>query len=354
MRTVMRNAVGSWLDARPSARVACLAGRNALRRWPLVGLVALCVLAALATLGRVRAVARAIAAAAHEPWPVLTIATVIVAILVVRRRRRLAREAHRDWLGALPSDVSPMVRAASGTLGLGLVGALWLALASVLARLPAWMPVRLIVVCVAGAVIGVTLAAAVAAVLERRARRGRTDPRVRRRSRYSLGERPRPGWSTQAAVSSLGGWPLAEARFADRPNIRARSLWLLLLAVPMNEPVGRILAAVFVWLLMLHLLNLLRAMVRTACPASWWLAPTGLRPVRFAAALCWRALAATAAACIVLIALTYAVGGPAPARTAVLAGALWLAVAGGVSMAVSALALRSGSKAERALFRWRG
>ncbi len=350
----MRDAVGSWLDARPSARVAWLIARNALRRWPLVGLAAPFALGAFVALGRASAVARAIAAAAREPWLVLTISTLIATVLVARRRRRLAREAHRRWLGALPSDVSPMVRAASGPLALGLAAVLWLALASAVARLPAWMPARLTVVCIAGAAIGVTLAAAIAAVLEWRTRRGRADPRVRRRSRYSLSERPRSGWATHAVLSPLGGWPLAAARFGDRPNIRARSLWLLLLAVPMNEPVGHILAAVFFWLLMLHLLNLLRAMLRTAFPASWWLAPTSLGPMRFAAALCGRALAATAAACAVLIVLTYALGGPAPARTAALAGALWLVVASGFGVAVSALASRVGSKAERAVFRWRG
>jgi len=350
----MRNALGSWLDARPSVRVAWLAAGNALRRWPLAGLAALFAFGALVALGRVSAVARAIAAAAHAPGLVLPICTLIAAVLVVRRRRRIARQAHRHWLGALASDVAPMVRAASGPVALGLVVALWLALASALTRLPVWMPARLIAVGFAGAVIGVALAAALAALLAWRARRARADRGMGRRSRYSLSERPRAGWATHAALSPLGGWPLAEARFGDRPNIRARSLLLLLLAVPMNEPVGHILGAVFAWLLMLHLLNLLRTMVRTAVPASWWLAPTSLGPVRFALALCWRALAASAAVCVVLIALTYALGGPAPARTAVLAGALWLVVAGGLGVAVGALALAVGSKAERAVFRWRG
>ena len=350
----MRNAVGSWLDARPSVRLAWLAGRNVLRRWPLAGPAALGALAALATLGRVRAVARAIGSAAREPRLVLVISALTATVLVVRRHRRLAREAHRRWLGALPNDVSAMVRAVSGPVALGLTAAVWLALASALARLPAWMPARIIMAAAAGAVIGVALAAAIAAAREWRARRGRAAARVRRRPRYSPSEPARSGWATRAMLAPLGGWPLAEARFKDRPSIRAHSLWLLLLAVPMNEPVGHVLASVFVWLLILHLLNLLRALVRTAFPASWWLAPTSLGSVRFAIALCRRALGATAAACAVLIVLTYALGGPGPARIGVLAAALWLAVAGGLGVAVSALALRARSKAERAVFRWRG
>ena len=350
----MRNAVGSWLDARPSVRLAWLIGRNVLRRWPLVGPVALGALAALAMLGRVQAVARAIGSAAREPRLVLVISALIATVLVARRHLRLARVAHRRWLGALPNDVPAMVRAASGPVALGLAAAVWLALASTLARLPAWMPARIILVAAAGAVIGVALAAAIAAAREWRARRGRCAARVRRRSRYSPSEPARSGWATRAMLAPLGGWPLAEARFRDRPSIRAHSLWLLLLAVPMNEPVGHVLASVFVWLLILHLLNLLRALVRAAFPASWWLAPTSLGPVRFAIAFCRRSLGATAAACAVLIVLTYALGGATPARISALAAALWLAVAGGLGVALSALALRARSKAERAVFRWRG
>ncbi len=157
-----------------------------------------------------------------------------------------------------------------------------------------------------------------------------------------------------AALTPLGGWPLAEARFGDRPSLRARSLLLLLLAVPMNEPVGRILAGVFVWLLILHLINLLRALLQSAFPAAWWLAPTPVRAARFAAALSVRALAATALTCAALCVVTYATGALAPVHTVLQLGALWLVGVGGLGVTVSVAALCARSKAERAVFRWRG
>jgi hypothetical protein len=114
-----------------------------------------------------------------------------------------------------------------------------------------------------------------------------------------------------------------------------------------------VLAGALVWLLILHLINLMRALVHTACEASWWLAPTPLAPPRFALALCHRALLAQSAVWVLLIGLAYVIAGSAAARTSALIGALGLAVASGLGITLSVLALRGGSKAESMVYRWR-
>lgn len=344
----------AWSTAWPSLHSAWLMARNVQRRWPVVRFAVPGVLVVLAALGRAPAVAGALAAAARAPWRVLTIASLLVMVAIERRRRRLDREAHRRWLGALPRDLSSLARAAVVPGAVAFVLALWLVLAAALGQWPVWIPADLLGLGAAGGLIGGALAAVLAAAAAWRRRSPAAGARARRRSRYSLSERPRAGWATGAALTPLGGWPLAEARFGDRPSLRARSLLLLLLAVPMNEPVGRILAGVFVWLLILHLINLLRALLQSAFPAAWWLAPTPVRAARFAAALSVRALAATALTCAALCVVTYATGALAPVHTVLQLGALWLVGVGGLGVTVSVAALCARSKAERAVFRWRG
>lgn len=343
----MRNVPGSWLDARPTVRTAWLCTRNVMRRWPLASVATVAAWAALALLGRLKTVAELIAAAARHPFFVLAAATLLAMIIVQRRRRRIAREAQRYWLAALPSDLPPTARATMGWLAGAAVVALWLVLTAEVARLPGRIPAVLIAFAAVGGVFGFALGWALSALTTLRMRHRRTGARAR--SRYSLSGRSRPGWATRAALTPLGGWPLAEARFRDRPNVRARSLGLLLLAVPLGTPVGRILTGVFAWLLLLHLINLMIAVLRAALPASWWLAPTPLGSTRFAVVLCHRAVAEMVIVWALLLGLTAAAFGSTAARTGTVIAVLWIGAACVLGLSASVLAMRAGSRAQPAV-----
>ena len=347
----MADRVPSWLAARPSVRVLWLQGRNLWQRRPLPVAAAACAFLALGALGRIRAVIYVIALAALSPRAVLVVAAVVAATLALRQRRRLSDDWHRHWLAALPGDVSLMVRTAVRPVALWLAAAALIVLLSLAAQLPAWVPARVIGYCACGVVLGVALAAAFMAVSSRRGQTGRT-ARALPHSRYAAAPPAQCARREGVSLAPLGSWPRAETQFRDRPTIRARSLVLLLLAVPMGVAAGPVLAAAAAWLIMLHLINLLVALARTALSASWWLAPTPLGPLRFAAALSHRMLGAQLLASALLIAIAYVVLGPESLRTVCVIAALWLAAVGVLGTAACAAALRTRSIAASPLHRW--
>ncbi len=348
----MADRVPAWLAARPSARVLWLQGRNLWRRWPLALAVLAAVFLALGALGRIRAVIYVIALAALSPRAVLVVAAVITATLALRHRRRLRDNWHRHWLAALPGDVSLTVRTAAGPVALWLAAAALIVLMSLAAQLPAWVPARLLGYCACGVVLGVALAAAFTAVISRGGQSGRA-ARALPHSRYAAARAASGARRRGVSLAPLGDWPRADTQFRDRPTIRARSLVLLLLAVPMGVAAGPVLAAAAAWLIMLHLINLLVALARTAFSASWWLAPTPLGPMRFAAALSHRTFAAQVGASALLIAIAYVALGPESLRTVCAIAVLWLAAVGVLGTAACAAALRTPSIAASALHRWR-
>jgi len=87
--------------------------RNIVRRWPLLGLVAVVVFIACAAVGRFTLAGRALASAAAAPAIVAMISAMLFATATLRRRRRLANRSHCDWLASLPSDLPLEARAAS-------------------------------------------------------------------------------------------------------------------------------------------------------------------------------------------------------------------------------------------------
>ncbi len=340
----------SWLDARPSVRVAWLQWRNLWRRWPLGTTAVLGAILALGLLGRVSVVSQGLLRAAGAPRLVAAVTLVLAVFLALRRHRTLLNERHRDWVGALPTDASTAARSAAAVLAAGVFVALVCVLLALAARLPGWVLARLLG-CLAA---GVLLGAAAAFAASWRAAHGSPAPRlVPLRSRYTAvpGARSR---SDRASLLPLGNWPRVETRFRDRPAIRARSLLLLLLAVPMGTSAGTALAAALVWVLIVHLINLLLALVRSAFGASWWLAPTPVGPGRFAVALAWRSLGAQIAASAALLAITSVMLGATSVRLIGAVVGAWLGVVALVGALVSVAALRARSIAASVLHRWRG
>ena len=157
---------------------------------------------------------------------------------------------------------------------------------------------------------------------------------------------------SHAGVSPLGYWPVAQTKFRDRPKIRARSLVLILLGLPLDVPAAVALATAGLWLVTLHLINLLLSVIRVAFAASWWLAPTPIGAIRFAAAVSHRALAGQITTCALLVGSTYAIGGTRVLHVALASVGGWLGAVCLVSAAACILAQRTHSLARSVLHRW--
>lgn len=349
-----------WWSARPSLRVGWLACRNAVRRWPLLAVGLVVALVACAALGRVAAVGEALAIAASAPVIVGIVSALLFGMATVRRRRRLSAARHCEWLAALPDDVALTTRAA-GAPAIVWVG---IALAVLAAMGSAALSTPLIGTLLLASAVGCLIAAgtvalftfgaeAAASRVAARSRRGAEPSRyVSPPSRYAIVRRPRRAWATSPKLHPLGYWPLAQAKFFDRPKVKARSLILLLMALPLEVTGPIALAAGAVWLVTLHLLNLLLGVIRVAFAASSWLAPTPVGLVRFMAAVGYRVLLAEIAACALLVAMAYAIGGTVPLGRALPSAIAWIVVVGLLGAAACVAALRTPSVARSVLHRW--
>lgn len=134
--------------------------------------------------------------------------------------------------------------------------------------------------------------------------------------------------------------------------MRARSLVLLLLALPLDITGAVALAAGAVWLLTMHLMSLLVATVRVAFAAAWWLAPTSVGTARFALTVSHRALLGQIAGCALLVFMAAGVAGPHALGIAVERALIWIAVACMLSAAACLIALRNKSIARSVVHRW--
>lgn len=345
----------SWVHERPSLRIGWLVCWNLVRRWPLLGWAAALVLAGCAAVGRSAAVRHGLASAATAPILVAGASALVFATALLRRRSRLSRHRHRDWLAPLPNDLALGVRAAS------LPAAAWsgAALAIVAAAAGAGLPVSVIESLLSASAAGSLLAAAAISIFSALARlsaRSRRDSAFARHvpppSRYTIVRSPRRAWASHPRLLPLGYWAPAQAKFWNRPKVRARSLVLLLLALPLEVTGAVALAAAAVWLLLLHMANLLLGIVRSAFAASSWLAPTTVGLVRFSVALSHRALLAEVASCALLVGMTYAIGGAAALHRALPPAIAWIAAACAVSAAACVLALQTHQVARSVLHRW--
>lgn len=339
----------------PALRSGWFVCCNLVRRWPLLGFGGALVLAAGAGLGLVAEVRGLLASAAAAPILVTAASAVVFGTAALRRRRRLAIQRHRDWLAPLPSDLPLTVRAASVPAVVWSGIALWVIAAAIGARLAASAAAVLLAASAAGCGLAV-VAVAIFSGFASRSSRSRSDGGVSRfappPSRYAIVRRPRRAWASRPRLLPLGYWAPALAKFWDRPKVRARSLVLLLLALPLEVTGAVALAAAALWLIVLHMVNLLLGVVRAAFAASGWLAPTPLRPLRFSVALSHRALMAEIASCALLVAMAYAVGG-VPALARALPPAIgWIGAACAVSAIACGLALRTPSVANSVLHRW--
>lgn len=345
----------TWPDQQPSLRVCRLRFSNAIRRWPFVAPSVALTLLAMGALVRFSPVGHGVAAAARHPIAALTITGLFFGMAIYRRRRRLGRNRHRDWLGSLPSDLPLTIRASFGLLVGWACGAFALFTASTTARLPLMSAAILVLAAAGGLLAG---AAGVALILSLEGRRelrlnhaGGSSTQVMPASRYAAARRPRASWATSASLVPLGYWAMARAKFSERPKMRARTLVPLLLGLPLDAPAAVALAAAAVWLLTMHLVSIMVGLVRVAFAAALWLAPTKAGAARFTLAVSHRALASEIVTCALLV-LVAAAARPRAFHVALIFGIIWTVAACLLSAAACLGALQSHSVARSLVHRW--
>jgi hypothetical protein len=69
---------------------------------------------------------------------------------------------------------------------------------------------------------------------------------------------------------------------------------IVLLSIPMGTPGEVAIAAAAGWMVALHIVFTLSALVRTAFAAGWWLRSTPIQMSRFALVMSWRAVVSLA------------------------------------------------------------
>jgi hypothetical protein len=335
-----------WLVRRPYSLALLLTWRNAWRRSRAVrvaAIVAVVVPAGLTCWPAAGIVGAAIAANAPA---VFGAGFVLFAVLAVRRRRRLEAERAGSWLGALPVVSPPIERAAVSALP-ALVALEWLLGAVLVAgivvgRLPPSTAGALLLVLAAGSVAGFW-----AGWFLWRPRRDPTPP-----SRRAVTRRARAGWASRPMLAPLGYWAAALTRWWTRPKISARWELAVLLALPMGISGAKALGVAGAGLVFLYLVSRLLAIVRVAFAASWWLAPTPIRPLRFAVSVTGLSLLQQAVICVLLLFAVDALGTALALRLGIAAVIGWMLgciLAGG---AACAYALRHRSLAASRLHRW--
>lgn len=333
------------LTERPSSRARRLMWRNLLGRSRAARLLAAAaggLLAASVSVALVGARPAAVVAYPIAAHPVIVFAVVAVLFAVfASRRRRLATQGAPSWLAALPIRDPPLERAALDALALLAALAWALGAVTAAARVPGRVVEASLVVSAAGAVAGFWLGWFVP-----RARRA-----AGRSASRSSGRRARAGWATHAALTPLGYWALGEARWRSRPGIMARWLAPVLLAIPMGSTGIVVIGAVAACLTGLNLVWDLLAIVRVAFAASWWLAPTGVGSVRFAAAGAHLALLRQAAICVLALAAVYVFWGARPLGIGAIVAGGWLVLNVVVGALAGAYALGSRSIAASRLQR---
>ena len=318
------NAPGSWWG-NPLLRVAGLRWANLVRRHRAVLLIA-AILSLILCIWLVQQplTARALRLLArHSIMGGLGVA-VAFQTLVARRSERIYAERAHSWLAALPVSLLPgwrIMLISSLQLLLVVAGVTLLALGS---GVPAGEARTLELACIVGASLGGLIGWAGA--------RGASG--TRRHSRYATVRKIRERWSDAPALTPLSYWSVAQARAFARPKVAARFLAFVLLAIPMGVSGAAALAVAAGAWLGLNLLMLSAAATRVAFQAAWWLAPTGLRSPRFAAAMAWRTLLHQAVTCALGALLIETTQPARAARRGLLLLLLYLASSSLVTLAV--------------------
>lgn len=303
---------------------------NRMRRtkyaW-LVGLAALAAFVGMITRPEVAAVLEF----AADRWVLGALAAAIHASTSVsRRKRRLIAESESSWLAPLPYRVSVPARIAFGFI-LQLV-ALAILCAGIAAASPvSWIAARtawlsLFGGYVAGALFGWFSKDVV--------------PATAAGAQYAIVRRVREKWAVAPKLDPLSYWPVAWARVLNNPQVSSRTLFFVLLSLPMGTTGAEALAIGAGWMVGLYVLLNLVATVRTAFAAGWWLAPTPVRFGPFARTLTYRAGLIQVSVFSIALIFLGGIGEPRLLYLSLAASVAWLLLYSAVAFLACAIATR--------------
>lgn len=331
-----------WLARHPYSLALLMRWCNAWRRsraLRVAVVVAVAVLVGLASWPAAGAVG--IAVSEHAP-ALFGAGVVLFATLTVRLRRRAQGERVGSWLAALPVASSAVVRAALRATPALLALELLLCAVLVAGRPPVRAAAMASIVLAAGSFAGFW-----AGWFLLRPQRDRTPP-----SRRAITRRPRAGWASHPTLAPLGFWAAALTRWWTRPKVSARWEALVLLSLPMGIAGATALAIAGAGLVLVYLACCQLAIARVAFAGSWWLGPTPVGAVRYAASVSALSLLKQATICALLLFAIDALGAAPALRTGIAAAIGWMLWCTLVSGMACAYALRHAAIAESRLHRW--
>lgn len=268
-----------------------------------------------------------------DRWVLGFIAAAIHASTSVSRRKpALLAESESSWLAALPYRVSIPARIAFGfgvqlaTLAVLCAGIAAVSSASWLDARAAWLGVF------AGYVLGGIAGWFAHAIFPVGGTEGA--------AQYAIVRHVRKNWAVAPRLHPLSYWPVAWARRLNNPQVSARTMLFVLLALPMGTTGEEALAFGASWMVGLYVLLNLVATVRTAFAAGWWLTPTPVALGPFTRTLISRVLLIQVSLFVAAVVFLAALGEPRLLYLAVGVSAAWLLLYTGIAVLACAEARR--------------
>jgi hypothetical protein len=302
-----------------------------VRRVKYAWLIGLALLAAFMWLITRPAAATALVFAADRWVLGFIVAAIHASTSVSRRKPALLAETESSWLAALPYRVSTPARIAFGFgVQLAVVGVLCAGIAAVSSA--SWPDARAAWLGVFAGYVAGGLAGWFAHAIFPAGAGGA--------AQYAIVRQVRKNWAVAPRLHPLSYWPVAWARTLNNPQVSARTMLFVLLALPMGTTGEEALAFGAGWMVGLYVLLNLVATVRTAFAAGWWLTPTPVLFGPFTRTLVSRVLLIQASLFAAALVFIGALGEPRMLYAALGGSVAWLVLYTGIAVLACSVARR--------------
>jgi hypothetical protein len=291
-----------WIRLRPFLYATVLRWVNIHRRYRFLLPVITALFALAGALMAVPAVGHALEAVARYPVVPLVSLGSLCAVLTARRRASVRQSASESWLAPLRAPSSTFIRMILPPVALLLLLELAVAIAFLAGKLSGDAAVTLWAT-IAAAFVGGSIVGWLS--------QG-SSPASVPGFHYVTVRAPRESWARAPRLSPLSYWAVGQAKVITKPKVAAKTLLVVLLAIPMETtPNGQkaiaIAAGAYV---SLYIVALFVAMVDVAFKAARWLATTKIRYAQFTLILGYRVLLSLIWVWAGVLFLVYAAEGP--------------------------------------------
>lgn len=289
-----------WFRSRPFLFVPILRWWNIHQRYKGLFPTSLALLSITGVLLTVPIVGRALEAAAQNPIPPFILMAMACAIAAARRKTHLYRSLVDSWLAPLGAPTSLLTRALLPPL-MQVLLLLWVVAIPVMSGSLSRMAARtLCAVIIAAYVVG----SEVGWLSLSRHNKAMSSPGFH----YVTIRKPRANWAQESRLEPLSYLAVGQARVFAKPNMVAKVMLLVLMALPLGISGEQALTiAAGAWV-SLYVGSLILAPLPAAFVAARWLGPTPIRYLKFSFTLGYRALLAQAWTWSWLLFLGYAAG----------------------------------------------